>query len=307
MILFCTVLTGITCAEPAADQNGQSLPAGTAGSVIGNATGIAIPQDEIGNLTDFVKKGVDFARNNSKEDALARFNDVNGEFVQGDRYIFAYDMNCTTLALPFEQEWIGKDRTNITDPNGMAYLQAIRRIAEYGGGYIYYVKANPVQNNTEQVKFTYVEPVDTTWFIGSGFYIPQEDALIDKGAIAGLKARVEKAAAFGEKEGKERASLAFNDRNGSWEKEGSDIFAYDLNGTVLALPFLPEKTGTNRMDMTDRYGSPAFRLMIDNAIAGGGFNYIIYYNPDTGKDEMKFCYVLPVQDDWMVGSGIYLG
>jgi signal transduction histidine kinase len=38
---------------------------------------------------------------------------------------------------------------------------------------------------------------------------------------------------------------------------------------------------------------------------GGGFVYVDYLNPDTGKPGMKLCYVAPVDDTWLVGSGIY--
>lgn len=118
---------------------------------------------------------------------------------------------------------------------------------------------------------------------------------------------MERAAAFGEKEGKEKASVSFNDRNDAWAKENTYIFAYDFNGTTLAMPYQPESIGTNRWNYTDSYGSPIARLEIDIAKTGGGFVYVVYYNPVTDRDELKLCYVLPVQDDWLVGSGIYTG
>jgi hypothetical protein len=30
-----------------------------------------------------------------------------------------------------------------------------------------------------------------------------------------------------------------------------------------------------------------------------------YLNPDTGSPGLKLCYVAPVDDTWLVGSGIY--
>jgi signal transduction histidine kinase len=35
--------------------------------------------------------------------------------------------------------------------------------------------------------------------------------------------------------------------------------------------------------------------------------YATYYNPDTGLDELKLCYVAPVDEEWFVGSGVYAG
>jgi len=75
--------------------------------------------------------------------------------------------------------------------------------------------------------------------------------------------------------------------------------------TTLALPFQPEVIGTNRTDFTDTYGVKVTAWEIAVAKSGGGFVYVDYLNPDTGKPGMKLCYVAPVDDTWLVGSGIY--
>lgn len=308
LLLMCTVLTGFPLAESSSDQDELSQSVITPDTGMDNATTNQIPlKEKILNLTAFVKKGVEYAKNTSKTEALAQFNDKNGEFTQGEQYIFAYDINGTTLALPHEQELIGENRRDLVDSNGMKFFQSLIHLAGYGGGYLYYVYPNPAKNLTEQVKLTYVEPVDDTWFIGSGIYLPHVNAELDKDAIHELVSRVKRGAAFGEKEGKEKASAAFNDKNDTWAKDNTYIFAYDFNGTTLAMPYQPESIGKNRWNYTDTYGSPIARLEIDIAKAGGGFAYVVYYNPESGKDELKFCYILPVQKDWLVGSGIYTG
>ncbi|RPI35647.1 MAG: hypothetical protein EHM53_13625 [Methanoregulaceae archaeon] len=48
--------------------------------------------------------------------AIADFNDRNGTFADGSRYIVAYAYNGTTLALPFQPEMIGTNRMNFSDP-----------------------------------------------------------------------------------------------------------------------------------------------------------------------------------------------
>lgn len=307
LVLLCTLFCGIAGATPSPDQNGTSLSDAVSESSEEHSMDDPILLNEqLPDLKDFVKEGVAFAKNNSKEESLARFNDAEGKFVQGERYLFAYDVNGTTLALPYEQNLIGTNRMDLIDSNGMEFIRALRYLAGYGGGYLYYVYPNPAEEGIEQVKIAYVEPVDDTWFVGSGFYLPDIPAVMDPQAVSDLMARVEKGAAFGEKEGKEKASLVFNDRNDTWAKDNTYIFAYDLNGTVLAMPYQPESIGTSRWNYTDTYGSPIARLDIDIAKAGGGFMYVMYYNPASGKDELKFCYILPVNPDWLVGSGIYL-
>ena len=308
LILMYASLTGITFAEISSDQNDTSQSGCIFGYDILNTTNNSLPlKEKISDMTTFVKKGVTYAKNNSKESTLAAFNDVKGDFVKGEQYLFAYDINGTTLALPYQQEIIGTNRKDLVDSNGMAFIKALTYLAGYGGGYLYYVYPNPAKNLTPQVKFAYVEPVDDTWFVGSGIYLPNIDAFRDKKAISGLVDRVNRSAAFAEKAGKEKASASFNDKNDIWANNNTYIFAYDYNGTTLAMPYQPESIGTNRWNYTDTYGSPIARLEIDIAKAGGGFVYVVYYNPESGRNELKFCYVVPVQKDWMVGSGIYTG
>ncbi|HPP79228.1 MAG TPA: PDC sensor domain-containing protein, partial [Methanospirillum sp.] len=50
------------------------------------------------NLTQFVQDAAIFARTAGQESACASFNNLSGPYVSGDRYIFAYTMNSTTLA-----------------------------------------------------------------------------------------------------------------------------------------------------------------------------------------------------------------
>jgi len=85
------------------------------------------------------------------------------------------------------------------------------------------------------------------------------------------------------------------------------IFAYAFNGTTLALPFQPDMIGSNRMDFSDTYGVKITAWEIATAKRGGGFVYVDYLNPESGAAGLKLCYVAPVDDEWLVGSGIYAG
>jgi hypothetical protein len=254
-----------------------------------------------------VKKGVASAKNNSPEDPLALFNDETGEFVQGERYLFAYDFNETTLALPYQKDIIGMARKDLKDFNGMAFLDAIRDLARNGGGYLYYVYQNPAQNNTEQVKITYVEPVDDSWFVGAGIYIPHIKVVMDKQTISELVSRFENAAVFAGREGYENASAAFNDRNGTWAEKNT----YFLAMTSTGIPW-PWHTGLRVSGQTGgiiqihtAVQLPGLKLISQKWVEDLSMSCIIILK--GGKDELKLCYVLPVQNDWPVGSGIYTG
>jgi signal transduction histidine kinase len=106
------------------------------------------------DLVDFVENARDFALGTSKEEALKTFNDLNGSYVEGDRYIFAYDFNGISLALPFQPELLGDNRINITDSNGVEYIRDMIALAKSGGGFIYYIKVDPAENMTQGFKLS---------------------------------------------------------------------------------------------------------------------------------------------------------
>ena len=259
------------------------------------------------DLTHFVQDAAIFARTAGQESACASFNNLSGPYVSGDRYIFAYTMNSTTLALPYQQGLLGKDRPDLFDVNGFSIMPALIDTAGQGGGFMYGVYPNPDQDFQNQLKIYYVEPVDSDWFIGSGLYIPWIQAEFGSEEIDALISRVKQAVRHADQVGKEKAIMDFNDLNQSFADGGSYIFAYGYDGTTLALPHQPEIIGSNRMNFTDVYGAPIIVQELRAAKRGGGFVYIVYYNPDSGNNELKLCYVLPAGDDWFVGSGIYLG
>jgi hypothetical protein len=79
------------------------------------------------------------------------------------------------------------------------------------------------------------------------------------------------------------------------------------NGTLLAHPYLPEKIGTNLIDTRDPFGMETIRALVETARSGGGYVVFIWPSPEEGnREELKIGYVLPVDDTWWVGSGVYL-
>ncbi|WFN35467.1 cache domain-containing protein [Methanogenium sp. S4BF] len=264
--------------------------------------------EDISSMTSFVEDAAAFGLQNGRTAALAVFNDPKGEFIDGELYIFAYDMNATTLAHPYQPGIIGENRMANADENGLETLKNFVDLAARGGGYLYYVFPNPSEGYRKQLKLVAIRPVDDTWFVGSGIYIPEMNVTLNQTAIDTLVARVKEAQAFA------LTSSAYSKEEGIFpsmnEKFGTGadyVFAYDMNGTCLNLPFQPEMTGMDRLDFTDAYGVEAVKLEIDAAQRGGGYVYVVYENPDTGIEELKFCYVAPVTDEWFVGSGIYAG
>ncbi len=223
-------------------------------------------------MTAFVGDAAAFAQQNEKSVVLATFNDPEGgDFIDGECYIFAYDMNGTTLAHPYQPGVVGEDRTALKDANGLEIHPGCRDIAARGGGYLYFTFPNPSENYRNELKLVAIRPVDDTWYVGSGIYIPEMDVVLNQTAIDSLVARVKEAQTFAlNSSGYANDGELFAAMNEKFGTGADYIFAYDMNGTCLSLPFQPEMAGgTDRLNFTDAYGVEAVRLEIDAAQRGG--------------------------------------
>jgi polar amino acid transport system substrate-binding protein len=107
--------------------------------------------------------------------------------------------------------------------------------------------------------------------------------------------------------GRDKAIAEFNNHNGLFSRGDLYVFAYDYNGTVIALPFQKELLGTNRMENMDPDGVQYVRDIGEMARKGGGF--VEYRYPDPSRNfsiERKMSYALDVDGTWYVGSGYYI-
>ena len=119
---------------------------------------------------------------------------------------------------------------------------------------------------------------------------------------------VNSAVAYVKTNGKEKALAKFSNPNGSFVRGELYIYAYDFNGTTLAHPFNPEKIGLNRLNETDGQVGLFLKNVIDAVKNGSGFSRFYYINPAHNRAvESKLGYAEKVDDDWLLGSGIYEG
>ncbi len=267
-------------------------------------------------LVEFVEEAYEYANTHGKEAALSEFSKKDGEFSQGDMYIYAYDYDCTLLAHPYQSELVGTDRSNWTDARGLPAMRIGSDIASNGGGFMAYMYPSPESGAIDEKaldkyepKVGYVYPVDDGWWIASGIYLSEITAA-DSGhpeALSGMIKLVEDAATYGKNEGSDAAFAEISDKEGMFVNEqGNYIYAYDYNSTLLAHPYLPEKIGESLIDYEDPFGMETLKALSETAHTGG---YVVFTwpNPDNdNKEELKIGYVLPVNDEWWVGSGVYL-
>ena len=304
LALMAVAILGAGCTTPAIPQNRPGTtpsPAPVSGSPVAPEQMVA-----------FVEKAFEYAHDHGKEAALREFNNRTGQFVEGELYLFAYDFQGNTLALPFQPEVIGTNRWNLTDAADTPFIQEIIRTAGSGGGFVRYLYQDPSDNFTVKSKLSYIMRVDHDWLIGSGVYEPPGDSLIvrigaDPGVKEDLRSYVDEAITYAGTHGREAALREFNDRNGSFVRGNRYIYAFDYRGMTLALPFQPALVGTDLSGLRDPFGVNYTRVEILLAEHGGGFIFFHYLNPGRNMTlEPKMSYIQKVDDSWWLGTGIYL-
>jgi polar amino acid transport system substrate-binding protein len=257
-------------------------------------------------LVTFVESAVDYARENGKDMALKEFSNKTGSFVNGEFYIFAYDLNGTCIAHPFKPDFIGKNKLNDSDSNGVMYARDGINAVKDGTGFSYLVFSNPAHENGDELKLSYAMKVDDSWFLGSGLYLSGISASFDQEERDELVAYVNEALQFAKENGRKKSLAVFNDLNGNFTRDGRYIFARDYDGRSLALPYQPEVIGTIGIDDRDSNGVYLIRQLINAAERGNGFTYYVYPDPSRNMTEkLKLSYVVDVDGTWFLGSGIY--
>lgn len=122
------------------------------------------------DVVAFVESAIAYADANGKDAALAAFSDPQGQFVDGELYIFAYDFNGKNLAHGQDPTLVGKDLIDLTDPKGQPIIKEFVQIARQGDGWLSYCWANPAHSNRVESKLAYITKVDDAWLIGAGMY-----------------------------------------------------------------------------------------------------------------------------------------
>jgi len=126
--------------------------------------------------------------------------------------------------------------------------------------------------------------------------------------VKDLVSFVQSAAAYAKENGKDKALKEFDNKTGQFIKGDLYIYAVDFNGTTLANGYLPNRIGKNWYNETDPNGVQFLKNEIDDLRReDSGFDYYMFPNPaHNNKSELKLGYRVKVDDNWWLGSGIYL-
>jgi cytochrome c len=135
-----------------------------------NAAGTAAQAEEL------VKKAVEYVKVNGVDKAIQAFNKKDGEFVQGDLYVFMFRVSekegarVVTLAHPINPGLLGKDLWELKDPTGNQFMAAMAKKAmKENGGWVDYKWTHP---ETKKIgsKSSYALPAGSDILVGCGIY-----------------------------------------------------------------------------------------------------------------------------------------
>jgi hypothetical protein len=119
------------------------------------------------------------------------------------------------------------------------------------------------------------------------------------------KALVKKAAAYVKYQGKGKALVEISKPRGVFDKGETYVFAYDLQGVIIAHPKNPALIGKNMIGIPDSEGKMFRKEIVDMAKSkGSGWVDYMYLNPETNEQEHKTTYLLKV-DDIILCCGVY--
>jgi len=138
------------------------------------AAGVGVAGEKRGTPAEaeaLVKRAIAYVKANGKEKAFAEFSDPKGKFVEGDLYIFVYDMTGKCLAHGGNARMVGKDLIDLKDADGKPFVKERVDLASSAGkGWQNYKWNNPAVNKIEN-KTAYIEKTGDI-IVGAGAYKP---------------------------------------------------------------------------------------------------------------------------------------
>ncbi len=109
----------------------------------------------------------------------------------GDGYFFVYDEQGTNVVHGVQPDREGKNFIGATDANGYAYIPDMIKLAQSGGGHLFYWFAKPGRNGAFAKVSSITGFAPWHWVVGTGIYLDDVDAAFWRGiwtfaGIAGL-------------------------------------------------------------------------------------------------------------------------
>lgn len=116
---------------------------------------------------------------------------------------------------------------------------------------------------------------------------------------------VKRAAAYVKYQGKEKALAEISKPRGMFDKGETYVFAYDLQGVIVAHPKNTALIGQNMIAVPDIEGKLFRKEIVEKAKSiGSGWVDYVYLNPETNVQEHKTTYIQKA-GDIILCCGVY--
>jgi len=232
-----------------------------------------------------------------KDQAFAAFN-RQGEFIQGDLYVYALNTTGVMLASGGSSSaLIDRIVVGMSDVDGKLLFKEILETAKAkGSGSVEYRWLNRVDRKVER-KVTYFKKVGDV-IIAVGYYIPRASAEQAKSLL--------NRASIAVKNDSKGAFKAFGDLGGPYIEDDPYVFVISMDDQHFrAHGATPRLVGSNARTLTDPNGKAIIQEMISivKSKGEGELDYA-WRNPNTSKIEKKHTYVRKV-GNYLVGVGYY--
>ncbi|MBE0557991.1 MAG: cache domain-containing protein, partial [Proteobacteria bacterium] len=112
--------------------------------------GLAFAAGTADEAKKLVEKAAAYCQANGREKAVKAFNNPKGEFIEGDLYIFAWDLNGISIANPYNPKQLGVNVVDLPDVDGKFYRkEAMETIKKTGSAWADYKFRNPKTGKVE--------------------------------------------------------------------------------------------------------------------------------------------------------------
>jgi cytochrome c len=260
---------------------------------------LSVPRSSQKQAQALLDKATQYLQDHPPETAYAAFNNQKGRFVQGDLYVFVFDLDTGIMHAHggAPEGLVGMNVLDLRDASGKPLIREMAEVAKTkGSGSVDYVWLNRKTNHIES-KTSLLKRVGNS-VVAVGYYVPRgapEEArdLLDRAAAA-LRANPKEALA------------AFNNPSSRFTHYDLYVFVVGLNdGKFYAMGANPGLVGLDVKDLKDAAGKPIIQDMMTIVKEKGSGEYdYVWRNPANNKVEPKHSYVERV-DDYLVGVGYY--
>ena len=238
------------------------------------------------------------------------FRRAGGPWLEGDRYLFVWDLEGNRYVYPPDIEHESGNQLEMQDLTGRAVGRMLVEQASSaaGRGWVHYQWRRTNRDDRRPVwKSSYVmrvtAPSGRTYLVGSGLYeSPMEKAFVVQ--------EVDAAAELLERRGRAVFPLLRDPRGRFWFHE-TYVFVDTPQGVELVNPAFASVEGRNILGLRDAEGRPMVKEYIDQAMRrGSGWTTYLWPRPDGSRTPVrKTTYVRRVQtpdgETLIVGAGLY--